>query len=499
MEHRDNRIQLSRRTVILGASALAATGVGAIAATKLFSSLSGASTMPAHNPLFIPPLLEGKNFNLTLSPSSNQFLPGAKTPTYAFNGQSFWGPTLRWKKGDQVSIKVTNHLTETTTTHWHGIHLPAIADGGPHQPIARNTSWSPTFKVKNEAATYWYHPHMHQTTQRQLTMGAGGFIIIDDDSDDQRKLPSAYGVDDIPVVFTSRRFTANNAFDVSNDVAYGDYLLANGVINAAVSVPAQVVRFRLLNAEVERFYNIGFDRNRSFTVIASDGGLLPKPVNVTRLRMAPGERYEILIDLSNDTTGSSLEMKAFNQGMPFGAGGSEPAKSGNFGSALNNTTFTLLHLDVTKPTAKAKHSIPSSFTTPPLWTRSSATKSRTLNITDDGPGTPFTFNGMAYDMMMVNQRVTLNTVESWTVKNDFVFGHAFHLHDVQFAIVSRSTGPIAEYEKGWKDTFAILPNEQVTFVAKFTDYASSIHPYMYHCHMSNHEDGGLMGQFLVVR
>ena len=492
---------ISRRKMMLGVGGVAATGLGAWWSGRSFfsSDVASAEAAVSLRPLMIPPLIEGKNFHLNLNATSRQFFNGSKTPTYGYNGQTFWGPTLRWKKGDVVKLNVTNHLSETTTAHWHGIHLPATADGGPHQPIAPGATWSPSFKVMNDAATYWYHPHMHQSTQKQLTMGAGGFIIIDDDSAASKKLPRNYGIDDIPLVFGSRRFKTNNAFNLSKDITYGDYLLANGVINATHTVPAQLIRFRILNAEVERYYNIGFDNNRPFYVVATDGGLLNKPARVTRLRMAPGERYEIVVDLSHESVGSSLEMKAYNQGMPFGAGGSESDMSGPFGSLLNNTTFTMLNLTVSTPTAGAITSVPATLAANVLWKDSDATRRRVVKITDNGPGTPFTFDGKAYSMMAINQRVVLNTVEAWTIKNGHTFGHSFHIHDVQFALVSRSTGPIPEYEKGWKDTFAILPDEVVTFVAKFADYTNSTYPYMYHCHMSNHEDGGLMGQFLVVK
>jgi FtsP/CotA-like multicopper oxidase with cupredoxin domain len=101
-------------------------------------------------------------------------------------------------------------------------------------------------------------------------------------------------------------------------------------------------------------------------------------------------------------------------------------------------------------------------------------------------------------MDTISQTVKLGDTEAWSVTNGKIFPHSFHIHDVQFSMVSRSTGPVADYEKGWKDTFSIVKGEKVTFVAKFEDYASNDHPFMYHCHMSNHEDEGLMGQFLVV-
>ena len=491
------RKPISRRTFVLAASSLAAAGAAAWLTRDQISSVF--TKAASYNQLVIPPVIDGTTFDLTLAESSRQFFVGAKTPTFGYNGETFWGPTLRWKKGDTVSLKVTNKLSETTTAHWHGIHLPAEADGGPHQPIQAGETWSPpSFQVKNEAATYWYHPHMHETTQRQLTMGGGGFIIIEDDSEASKSLPREYGVDDIPLVLTSRRFDTSNAFDVSKDTAYGDYLLTNGVLNAETSVPAQLVRFRILNAETERFFNIGLENDKKFYVVATDGGLLNKPVEVSRLRVVPGERYEIVVDLSDATVGSTLDLKAYNEGMPFGAGGSETATTGNFGSLLNNTTFTLLHLKVAAASASGIKALPATLAAFDWLTKADAIKSRKVAITDNGPGTPFTFDGNSYDMMTINQTVELGTTEAWTITNDYVFGHAFHIHDVQFSIISRSTGEVSDQERGWKDTFGILPNETVTFVAKFDDYANSEHPYMYHCHMSNHEDGGLMGQFLVV-
>jgi bilirubin oxidase len=218
-------------------------------------------------------------------------------------------------------INVTNQLVEATTTHWHGIHLPAEMDGGPHQPIAAGATWSPTFTVSNDAATYWYHPHLHSKTMEQLSYGAGGLIIINDAHEASLPLPRNYGSDDIPLVLTSRRFLDNNAFDTT--AIYGDVQLSNGTSNATITLPAQFVRIRLLNAEVERAYNLGFHDDRIFYVIASDGGLLNRPVPVTRLPLAVGERYEILVDLQHDSVGSTLEFLAYNGGQPFGFPGGE--------------------------------------------------------------------------------------------------------------------------------------------------------------------------------
>ncbi len=105
--------------------------------------------------------------------------------------------------------------------------------------------------------------------------------------------------------------------------------------------------------------------------------------------------------------------------------------------------------------------------------------------------------GVAYDPSVINQSVALGAVEKWTIQNGATFSHAFHIHDVHFNIVSRSTGPVPDHEHGWKDTLGIAPNESVSFVARIADFASPSDPYTYHCHVANHEDEGTMGQFLV--
>ena len=423
---------------------------------------------------------------------------GATTPTYGYNGASFWGPTLIMNKGDFVQMSVTNNLSETTTTHWHGFHIPAIMDGGPHQIIEAGTTWKPSFEVKNNAGTYWYHPHLHEKTFQQLTYGAGGLIIVKDPIESALALPRTYGTDDIPLVLTSRRFNSDNSFTVTEH-AYGDYVVANGTLDAQITLPKQYVRFRILNAETERGYNLGFSDNRSFYVITNDGGLLDAPVEVTRVKLAVGERAEILVDLGKDAVGGSLDLKAYNANQEFGFGGSEPQTSGQFGSLLNNKDFTVLHINVKAATANAITAVPSKLTTNTYWKESDATSTRTISITGGQAGSAFTFDNNTYGFTTINQKLKLDAIEKWTIVNNNIFGHSFHIHDIQFKIVSRSSGAIAPYESGWKDTFYIRTGETVSVVAKFDDLASDTNPFMYHCHFPNHEDAGLMGQFLVTK
>lgn len=458
---------------------------------------TNSNTSITYSNLWIPPTLSGTTFNLSLDKSTKQFFSGSITNTYAYNGANFWGPTLIMNKGDQVQINVKNNLNETTTSHWHGFHIPAEMDGGPHQEILAGTTWSPNFKVMNNAATYWYHPHLHELTAKQVSMGAGGLIIIKDPEEAALALPRTYGVDDIPVVLTSRKFTSTNVIDFST--AYGDYLLTNGTLNAQISLPKQVVRFRILNAEIERGYNLGFSDNRTFYIIANDGGLLDNPVPVTRVPLVVGERIEILLDLSNDALGSSLDFKAYNANLPQGFGGSEPAQSGQFGSLLNNKDFPVLHINVAATNTSPMLAIPSTLVKNTTLAATDATNSRMLMVTGGQPNGPaFSFNNSTFNHQTINQTVKLNAVEKWTIMNNNVFGHSFHIHDVQFKILSRSSGSVGLHESGWKDTVYLPVGQSVTIIAKFDDFASDKYPFMYHCHFANHEDGGMMGQFLVV-
>lgn len=450
-----------------------------------------------YNDLWIPDTLSGTNFNLVIKDTSAQLRPGNKTATSAVNNSKFWGPTLIMNKGDIVHMNVQNNLMDSTTLHWHGIHLPAIMDGGPHQVIPPGASWQPSWKVANNASTFWYHPHLHMMTMEQIAKGIGGFIIVRDSQETSLALPRTYGVDDIPLALTSRRYTSANVFDVTSGV-YGDYLLANGTPNAQINLPKQYVRFRILNAEIERGYDLGFSDNRTFYVIANDGGLVNAPVAVTRVKIMPGERIGIAVNLGNDAVGTSLDMKAFNSNQAFGFPGGEPASSGQFGSLLNNIDFTVLHINITATTANPITSLPTTLANNTYWTASDATVNRTVTVTGGQGPNPFTFDNTAFAMGTINKTVKLNDVEKWTIVNNNIFGHAFHIHDIQFKIVARSSGPVGTHESGWKDVVYLPRSETVTFVAKFDDYADSVHPYMYHCHFANHEDGGMMGQFIVV-
>jgi FtsP/CotA-like multicopper oxidase with cupredoxin domain/arylsulfatase A-like enzyme len=455
-----------------------------------------------YNNLWIPDTLSGSTFNLNIKDTFSQIRPGQQTITAGINNK-FWGPTLFINKGDTVHMNVRNYLNDSTTLHWHGMHLPAVMDGGPHQIIPPGTLWQPYWKVANNAATYWYHPHLHEMAMEQITKGVGGLIIVRDSIESALALPRKYGIDDIPLVLTDRDFTTANQFSV---VPYGDSSMVNGVLSPQFTIPSQVVRFRILNAAIERSYNLGFSDNRSFFVITSDGGLLNQPISLTRYLLSPGERIEILVNCGGQS-GTSFDLKAYNSTISQFIAGGENFPNGPFANALGRLDFRVLHLNVGAQTTNPITAIPTVLTNNVFPSLTNANITRTITISDStaqnfpgvtilGPNA-FLINRKMFSISYNEYNIPLNNTEIWELKSTSVFAHPFHIHDVEFYILTRNGVAPPAAEQGWKDVVLVKANETVRFIAKFDDYADNIHPFMYHCHIALHEDEGMMGQFIV--
>jgi len=476
--------------------------------TFLFALLlSGIGFSQSYNTMWIPDTLSGPNFTLNIRDTFAQIVPtGNQTITGGVNGK-FWGPTLLMTKGDIVHLTVNNGLNDSTTLHWHGMHLPAVMDGGPHQIIPPGTTWQPYWEVKNQASTLWYHPHMHEMSQEQVTKGIGGFIIVRDAEEAALNLPRRYGLDDIPVMITDRDINAQHQFAI---VPYGDSILANMTLRAQYNIPAQVVRFRLLNGAIETSYNLGFSDNRSFYVIGTDGGLLDAPVLVNgatpRYILSAGERIEILVDFSGQS-GSSVFLKAFNQSLANFIPGSESFPNGPFASFLGHTNYNILKLNIGNQTLNPVSSIPTALVSNQFPLEQDATLTRTITISDStgvtsvpilGPNA-FILGHQLFNMNVINHTIPLDQTEVWELKSTSGFGHPFHIHDVEFKILTINGATPSPQQAGWKDVILVERNKTVRFIAKFSDYADATHPFMYHCHIALHEDEGMMGQFVVTQ
>ena len=459
----------------------------------------------AQNELFIPETMSGNEFNLSLQNGTTQLFDGDATETMGANGGNL-GPTLIFEQGEFVNINVANNIGEETTIHWHGMHISPENDGGPHSVIMPGETWNPNFTVMDKACTMWYHPHLHEKTNEHVTKGITGFIIIRDDDEAALDLPRTYGVDDFPLNLQTKQFDASNQIVIGE---HGDNVpMVNSTIDAFVEFPAQVVRLRVLNGSSMRVFNLGFSNNSTFYQIGSDGGLLSEPISMDRLLLAPAERAELLVDLS-DMTGESIELKSYGSTLPqsaYGIAGLSTmqgvAPSGYNSNELNGNDFILLGINVGAQTDNPILTIPSLLVDVTPIDESEATLTRNLQITapnmmQNSITGPFVFDGQSFDMNVINQTVQLGDTEIWEIFNMSMVAHPFHIHDVQFYILDRNGVIPPENERGRKDVVLVKNMETVRFIAKFEDHADDEVPYMYHCHMLQHEDEGLMGQFIV--
>lgn len=471
--------------------------------TLIFISLSSFS----QNKLLVPDILEGSHIDLSLRKGIFEIYPGYNTHTIGYN-QEILGPTIILEKGQEVFFKVTNYLDEATTLHWHGLHVSSENDGGPHTVINPGEIWEPSFTILDQAATYWYHPHLHENTEQQVTRGAAGFIIVKDEVEASLELPRTYGVDDFPIVIQSRAFDENK--QLVWNTAEDDLILANATIDAFLEVPAQVVRLRLLNGSTERVYNLGFEGGFPFYQIAGDGGLLNAPVELSRLQLVPGERAEILVDLSNFKD-QAIEMMSFASEIANGYYGASSPGVMPMGSipgynqnVLNGTDFEILELRVTDPNSQPVSQIPQSLIVNVPYLTNDVDQARALIFRPKQMGPtgmlngPFTINGVSFDMDVVNYEIPLWNTEIWELTNMTAIAHPFHIHDVQFYILDINGNPPPANMLGRKDVVMVPPmGGRVRFITRFEDFANDEVPYMYHCHMLSHEDEGMMGQFIV--
>ncbi len=433
------------------------------------------ATEPLYIPELLSPVVDGQgvaHYGLTIGTSLHDYGQVAMTDTYSYNGAPVLGPTLLLRTGDSVAISVTNELGEATTTHWHGADLPAEDDGGPHSLIEPGTTWVADFDVIQPAATLWYHPHPHGFTAEHVYLGAAGLMIIEDDNPAAATLPATYGVDDIPVIIQDRDFTGDGQLDFAIDAEENldGTLTVNGTINPYVEVPQGLVRLRLLNGSQARVYTLGVE-GAAMTKIASDGGYLARPVVLEQTILAPGDRGEIIVEvgaspvtLVDDEFGRVLELRP--RESTFGTG-----------------------------------TLPDKLATLDRIHESEITVDRSFHMDDERNFWEFSptwaINGVQFDMSRIDVVIQLGATGRWTLTGD-EGQHVFHPHQTQFQILSINGEPPPPEESGWEDTVLVNNDRDVVIAARFDTYATDGIPYMFHCHILDHEDQGMMGQFVVI-
>ncbi|MBT4906707.1 MAG: multicopper oxidase domain-containing protein [Rhodospirillaceae bacterium] len=493
-------------------------GLATAAATPLLTRLSHADT--AGRPLPVPPVMEthGEPVTLDAISGSSIFQPGLSTPTLGFS-QPYLGPTLRFRRGTLARVNVRNRLNTPITSHWHGLHVPAILDGGPQLQILPERQWSVEMPIDQPAATLWYHSHVHGRTAEQVYQGLAGMIIVDDPSAPDSGLPVDYGVDDLPLIIQDRAFREDGAFHYANRgparmIGFrGDTILVNGAIRPVAAPPTGLVRLRLLNGSNSRTYLLRFSDERGFHQVASDGGLLPKPVPLTSIQLAPAERAEILVDFSDGRRVTMLSGPDHNN--PMGRNmpammrqmlGGDPAQfpEGKPGE------FEILSFEPHgKPRAAGK--IPDAFpgAPRPQFGDPARTRELVLNMHADGrgPGMPrggqpsvgqmgsMGINDNPFSMDRVDIAMNRGETELWTIRAAEM-KHPFHVHGTSFQVLHNGRRDVAFDSTGLKDI--VLVEGEARILVRCNHVATPDIPYMFHCHILEHEDAGMMGQFTVA-
>ena len=487
-------MKLTRRSFLAGA---ALAGGSYLVASSLWRSAATGESRALRIPELIDARDQSQSIGLTAQVGRTYFFPGRESVTLGYNG-SYLGPTLRVHRGDDVEIAVTNSLGEETTVHWHGLLIPGELDGGPLQTLSPGATWRPVLPIRQPAATLWYHSHAHGRTAEQVYAGLAGILIVTDDEEKALGLPSRYGVDDLPLIVQDRQFEEGTlvlpqGMMVAMHGRRGDTLMVNGTVNPVARVPRGLVRLRLVNGSNAREFDLAFTDGRSFHWIASEGGLLEKPVELRSLNLAPGQRAEILVDFSDGRSVALETGPDRNVSMMMGMMGRVSDSIG----AERDTVVTFEPQEGQGSGAK----VPEKLVTRERLDVSTAVRRRRFALTMHmgmggmmgGGMRMFGINGRAFDMGRVDEYVRLGDVEIWEVSGEMM-AHPFHIHGVHFEVLSRNGAAPSIRDQGLRDT--VVVQQPVELLVRFTQPAKTA-PFMYHCHILEHEDNGMMGQFVV--
>ena len=494
-------------TTTIPTTPLVVTVTSAAASLPVFKSL----------PVLTPTMVNGvanytlnveENVDVTVETPTGSWI----TPMMRYNGLQLQ-PVIAATRGDQIAVTVNNNLTisnEETTVHWHGFKIPGLQDGGPDFPIAPGNSRTYQFTLSQAAAPIWFHPHAHGVTATQVYKGlAGAFILTDSITstlESNNQLPS--GAFDIALLVQDREFTSDPNNTGRRDLVYrsgngmlGDRVLVNGVEMPELQVKTRQYRFRLFNGSNARTYDFTLDSGATFKVVATDGGLLNAPVTTDHIKLSAGERAEIVVNfagLLNQRV--KLISRAFNDGGGMGGGGNGMA---------NGTAFDIMQFNVSTQEADnitLYTSLPANADINTRWLEADASVTRTFVMSQQGGqgggGMQFLINNKVFDINRVDESIAAGATEVWEISNTSGMAHPFHAHAIQWQILDRGpTGgtlvPASDVDLGWVDTVLVQPGETVRLIGHFDPVINSGR-YMYHCHILEHEDAGMMGIFEIL-
>lgn len=448
---------------------------------------------------------------LWAEPATAEIVAGTTTDVYSFGAevtdgdpssvapsQSYLGPTLHLRQGQRVRVVFENRLPDESIVHWHGLVVPQDQDGQPSDAIGPGETYDYDFVVSNEPGTYWYHPHPHGKTGEQVYRGMAGMIVVYGDEPD---LPS--GDNDIALVLQDRtldadgqlRYVATRHDTMAGFV--GDTLVTNGVADYTVDVRRESYRIRLLNGANSRTQYLRWSNDDPVTAIATDGSLLPEPITAPGLVITPAQRTDIWVDFSAFEPGTTIELRAADLFVENGAGG-VPELDGAVA-----VTFRV----VDSPAAPG--SLPSVLGTEPDFGAADAVNpSSPKQFTLSTRRMAHWINGLQWEgrSAVELETVAANTVELWEFVNQSPMAHPMHLHGRAFRVTGRSwdddrlaaawqTIEAGVIDTGLRDTVLVWPGQRVQIAVPFAEH---IGYFLYHCHILEHEDSGMMRNFLVA-
>jgi FtsP/CotA-like multicopper oxidase with cupredoxin domain len=419
-------------------------------------------------PLYFPPTFGlASPYVLAAQPSTIDLGGGNLSSAWVYNGL-LPGPTFRARPGDVAQITLSNQLpTEPTITHWHGMLVDHPNDGHPIYAIPPGATYQYSFPIHSSqrAALNWYHPHPHMLTGEQVALGLAGAFIINDAEEDALGLPS--GAYELPLVV--RDASLSNTGDLQYKPTGGGFLgtipLVNGTRDPYLNVDTALYRFRVLGGANARIFGLALSNGAPFTLIGNDGGLLGSAVQASQIDLAPGERLDLLVDFRGLPVGTQIMLRDLRAG------------------------WDLLEFRVTRQ-VNVSATIPTTLST----ITNLANPVRTRDFSFDGMSK---INGLEYDVNRVDFQVPFGDTELWRFATNGNAPHPVHVHGASFQVVSRTggRGRVLPWEAGWKDVVLLEDFETVEILIRFDAYRGE---YLLHCHKLEHEDMGMMSNFMVV-
>jgi FtsP/CotA-like multicopper oxidase with cupredoxin domain len=445
------------------------------------------------------------------------------TPMYRYNGLQL-PPIIRARRGDEMFLTLDNRLTDSTTIHWHGFKVPAAEDGGPTEPVSPNATRMYNFTIDQPAASLWFHPHPHGQTAEQVYRGLAGVLLLSDDVDDELRQGNMVPAieHDIPILVQDRLFDVEMSgvrqLSYSDDHMsgfgmMGGIILVNGAELPRLNVETRQYTLRLYNASNSRSYDFAFSDERTFNIVGSDGGWLPQPIEVDHLVLSAGERAAIVVNFAADQTGDRVmlvsqpfmggaatgmtqfqsreQQGAMGSGHHSGGHGSEPKVPGE-GSDIMRFDVAVDAVD----NVQLYERLPDRAEIHTRLAAEEATAERSFVMSWSHDPGRFLINGKQYSEDRVDEQVQPGATEIWEITNISPVPHPFHAHAIQWQVLDRNGSQPTGVEQGWKDTVLVNPGESVRIIGRFESV--NVGKYVYHCHILEHEDAGMMGLFEVL-